>query len=153
MDWAVEKANRTKTKSYNPAAIGAVINPGRCLNLLDGDIINLVRENYEQFCEISSKATLPKNKTVGDSSDLLLRNLDCAVIEFLHHVRRSQGEPQFDTVRGVFVEGKPIYENSGFHEKSHIQICVRNPQCLKGFFRILEEPSDDLLSGLIPRPA
>ncbi|TSA32147.1 MAG: hypothetical protein D4R64_16610 [Porphyromonadaceae bacterium] len=38
------------------------------------------------------------------------------------------------SVRGVFFEGKELYPNSGFREKNHIQICVRNPNCIKGYF-------------------
>lgn len=41
----------------------------------------------------------------------------------------------FDSVRGVFIEGGPAFEGSGIFEKSHIQICVRNPNCIPGFFR------------------
>lgn len=57
-----------------------------------------------------------------------------AVIEDLHQERYRNGLPQYDSVRGVFFEGHPIYESSGFMEQSHIQICVRNPNCIKGFF-------------------
>lgn len=74
------------------------------------------------------------NRDVKDSTDLLLRYLDCAVIEELHTERESQGLKAFDTVRGLFQEGEQIYNTSGFFEKTHIQICVRNPNCIKGFF-------------------
>lgn len=37
-------------------------------------------------------------------------------------------------MRGLFQEGNAIYQTSGFLEKTHIQICVRNPNCTKGFF-------------------
>lgn len=40
----------------------------------------------------------------------------------------------YDSVRGVFWEGKPLYPNAGFAEKNHIQICVCNPNCIKGYF-------------------
>lgn len=43
--------------------------------------------------------------------------------------------------RGVVVEGKRIYPNAGFHEKSHIQVCVRNLRCIKGYFRVLPDPA------------
>jgi hypothetical protein len=58
------------------------------------------------------------------------------VIEYLHATRADQSEAAFDSVRGVFVEGDPLYPNAGFHEYSHIQICVRSPNCIKGFFRV-----------------
>ena len=40
----------------------------------------------------------------------------------------------YDSVRGIFFEGGPIYPGSGILDKSHIQICVRNPNCIKGYF-------------------
>jgi hypothetical protein len=60
--------------------------------------------------------------------------LDCAVIQTLHEVREKSKLPPFDSVRGVFWEGSPLYPNAGFREKDHIQICIRNPNCVKGYF-------------------
>ena len=45
----------------------------------------------------------------------------------------DQSRP-YDSVRGVFWEGHEIYPNAGFSEKNHIQICVCNPNCIKGYF-------------------
>ena len=74
---------------------------------------------------------LPKNTDVNDSADRLLRKLDCAVIENLHTLT---GDEQFNSVKGVFIEGAPLYDGAGFNAKNHIQICVRNPKCIKAFF-------------------
>jgi hypothetical protein len=79
-------------------------------------------------------AVIPKNKSIGGIGDLLLRDLDCYVIETMHKMQKELLEPPFDTVRGVFPEGKELYPNAGFREKDHVQICVRNPNCIKGFF-------------------
>ena len=40
----------------------------------------------------------------------------------------------FDTVYGYFQEGQDAFEGAGIKEKSHIQICVHNPNCIKGYF-------------------
>ena len=40
----------------------------------------------------------------------------------------------YDSVKGVFWEGQELYPNAGFREKNHIQICVCNPNCIKGYF-------------------
>lgn len=77
---------------------------------------------------------MPKNKTVKGSKDKLLRELDCAVIENLHAMQRQIQLKPFASVRGVFVEGEELYPGAGFHDKNHIQICIRNPNCIKGFF-------------------
>lgn len=116
--------------------VGAVIDMGYCLNLLDSRSIELIQKQYEVFrlkMELSNQP-IPRNKNTRNNKDMLLRYLDCAVIEDLHAERESQQLRPLDTVRGLFQEGEPIYETSGFLEKTHIQICVRNPNCIKGFF-------------------
>lgn len=51
----------------------------------------------------------------------------------------SQAKAPFDTVKGVFVEGEQAYPGSGFSDKTHIQIAVRNPKMIKGVFRVDQE--------------
>jgi hypothetical protein len=80
----------------------------------------------------ASKTPMPQNKS--DDGDLTLRELDCAAIESLHKSISDDNEKEFDSVRGVFWEGKKLYPNAGFREKNHIQICVRNIDCIKGYF-------------------
>ena len=40
----------------------------------------------------------------------------------------------YDSVRGTFFEGEELYHNSGFKSKNHIQIAIRNHNCIKGYF-------------------
>lgn len=75
------------------------------------------------------------------------RHLDCAVINYAHEVRRKEKMPGFDSVRGAFFEGKPLYEGARIMEKTHIQLCVRNPDSILGYFR----PVPDRLAGLSTR--
>jgi hypothetical protein len=49
-------------------------------------------------------------------------------------IRLDNKESAYDSVKGVFWEGDELYPNAGFREKDHIQICVRNPNCIKGYF-------------------
>jgi hypothetical protein len=76
---------------------------------------------------------------------MILRELDCAVIEFLHQKVREEVKAQkmngkyselkhFDTVRGIFTEGGPAFSGAGIQLKNHIQICIRNFNCIKGLF-------------------
>ena len=81
---------------------------------------------------------VPVNMHGRSKTDMLLRNLDCAVIERINDIRTSQEQEQFDSVRGVFVEGKPAFEGSSIAEKTHIQICIRNQNCIKGYFAPVE---------------
>ena len=47
-EWAEQHSKRSKT-GLKPAVIGAVIDLGYCLNLLDGDKILLLKQHYDIF--------------------------------------------------------------------------------------------------------
>ncbi len=143
--------SRNKSEIKNPCVIGAVIDLGACLNLIESSTLQLLKIGYQtlEFAVKQSGVPMPKNRqTNGDDFDLLLRHLDCAVIETIHEMRKEAGESIFDTVRGVFWEGNDLYPNAGFKEKNHIQICVRNPNCIKGFFRVRERDNAYKLPGM-----
>jgi hypothetical protein len=52
----------------------------------------------------------------------------------IHELTQDSKFESFDSVRGLFIEGEPVYPGSGFYDKTHIQICVVNPNCIKGYF-------------------
>lgn len=117
-EWAVSYCNRYNKKhpaenQKEPAVIGAVIGK-----------------------------PLPVNKNPEGSRDLLLRELDCAVIERIHQYNRENNVRAYDSVRGVFIEGNPVYEDSGIMEKTHTQLCIINPNCIKGYFMPLAPDQD-----------
>ncbi|HNU91344.1 MAG TPA: hypothetical protein PKO25_05685 [Spirochaetota bacterium] len=119
------------------AVVGAIINPGRCLDLLNEQSILMVKEAYKTLKAYADEANvpLPENKPLKSSRDLIFRNLDKAVIQTLHELIKEKNEKPFDTIRAAFWEGDVIYPESGFREKNHIQICVCNPNCIWGYFR------------------
>lgn len=123
---------------WAPAVIGAVIEPGLCLDLATQAGIDQIRIAHQvlEWSFKESGAEPPKN---AGGRDLLLRKLDCAVVRVFHDIRHALKKEPVDTVAGVFVEGDPIYENAGFYEKTHIQICVCNPRVIKGVFRVRDE--------------
>jgi hypothetical protein len=61
---------------------------------------------------------------------------------FLSELRVAENrlEPSFQSVRGIFAEGTPAFEGSGIRLKSHIQIAVRDPSCILGYFRPSSPP-------------
>ena len=129
------KDNPRKGKAVisQSAVLWAVIDLGDCLDLIDSEYLDLVKDSFYST-ELSYQAIgmkLPDNRKANNSTDFLLRNLDCLVIESLHKKRLPLS---FDSVRGVFWEGEELYHNAGFKEKYHIQICIRNPYCIKGYF-------------------
>jgi hypothetical protein len=125
----------------NPAVIGAVIDLELCLDLLDAAFITIVKKSFDSFVQTSlnQKSVLPVNIAPGESKDLLIRHLDCAIIENVHKDRIEKKLMPFDSVRGVFVEGEELYPGAGFNAKNHIQLCIRNPNCIKGLFDPLHE--------------
>lgn len=136
-DFAVElkDSGYSHNKIKTPFVVGAVINPALCLDLTTKAGIDIVADAHRSLVEIYAAAEkmLPEN-----DPNSLLRRLDCAVIQQVHQVRDERAAPSIDTVRGVFIEGEPIYANSGFYEKTHIQIAVCNLDCIKGVFRVPE---------------
>jgi hypothetical protein len=134
LDFATHPPGKKEIRT--PAVLGAVLELQNCLDLMNTEFIQMAKESFDNLSESASmfNQNLPVNKRTGTSSDILLRELDCAVIENLHLQRAFKKKKAFDSVRGLFVEGRPIYEGAGFNEKNHIQICIRNPNCIKCFF-------------------
>ncbi|KZD07181.1 hypothetical protein [Oceanibaculum pacificum] len=116
-----------------PYVIGAVIDLRSCLDTTTLSGIAMVESAYGMLQTLHAEMAEP---LPSNSRDLLRRYLDCAVMKVMHTSRKEQGLPPVDTVRGIFVEGDPLYENSGFYAKTHTQICVCNPDCIKGVFRV-----------------
>ena len=130
LSWAKEKNFK------EPAVIGAIIGLGKCLNLTDEKHIAEAKNAYELLEEDFNKKELilPINRNINNNYDILIRPLDCAVIQYLHTINKSAQLKPYDSVRGVFIEGSEIYPTSGIKSKTHIQICVVNPNCIKGYF-------------------
>lgn len=125
-----------KSKIEKPAVIGAIIDLGFCLDLLDSENLEYLKFGFEYLNDIFNEQGLaiPENKRIGENPDLLLRYLDCAVIETIHLFNKENEHDEFDSVRGMFLEGQDLYPNAGFKENNHIQSAIRNPNCIKGYF-------------------
>ncbi|MBR2536779.1 MAG: hypothetical protein IKE66_11980 [Hyphomicrobium sp.] len=134
------EVKRRRKEEWPPAVVGAVIDPGLCLDLASEVGVEAVKAAHTSLIKIYAKGGKPLPQNTG-GKDLLQRFLDRAVIETLHDIRNGVDEnglpfEPIDTVLGIFIEGSPIYENSGFYQKTHIQICVRDPKRIKGVFRV-----------------
>lgn len=139
-DFAEEQKKRGKIEE--PFILGAYIHLGRCFDLFDlsatqrlSSYFDIWKNSYEE-----SGQTIPLNKKAKpNDSDLLLRFRDCAVLNsFLtitDELEAGSDKIHYQTVRGSFVEGKPVYEGAMIYTKTHIQISVRDHQCILGYFR------------------
>lgn len=121
-----------------PAVLGAVINPGVSFNTSQLGFCNLPGQAYAGLADKfrAEGIPLPKNQGKGWAN----RRLDCAVFEHLHETMASPGERPFDTVAGYFPEGGAVYPGAAVRRFDHVQICVRNLDCLIGCFLARPEP-------------
>ncbi|MCE2959356.1 MAG: hypothetical protein ACK46A_01175 [Akkermansiaceae bacterium] len=137
MDWAIEQVMRKKIK--NPAVVGAVIHLGQCFDMMDLSSTTVLSKAYPRFKETYAEIgkSMPENLPVKEGdTDLLLRNLDCSMINWLtNEFDLDSDSPTYDSVRGLFQESEPAFEGSSIRMKSHIQLSIRNPACILGYFR------------------
>jgi hypothetical protein len=127
--WAKE---RYTSADEEPDVIGAIIQLGKCFDLLDEGIAQILSVEYLQLSNtyLQLGRTLPKNLGV----DWKRRELDCLVLNYSLGYLKDQSVA-YDTVRGAFLEGDPVFPGGGIRKESHIQLAVRNPDCILGVFR------------------
>lgn len=134
--WAKKQSQRKDTSVKKPFAIGATIDLGNCLDLLDQQWLDYVGDAYTYMIEDlrSENKEIPDNLPWNrDDIDFKNRKLDCAVILYAIQLAKEQGQP-FDSVRAAFWEGEDLYPNAGFKQHNHIQISIINPECIRGIF-------------------
>jgi hypothetical protein len=119
-----------------PFVIGAIIELGNCLNLLEPTSISIIKNAYASMKELFEILgdKMPVNKGPN-------RALDCAVIQYVHESNKQSKIAPYDTIRSSFNEGGQVYPTSNFTDKLHIEICVINPEQIKGYF--LPRPIDE----------
>lgn len=119
LDWARQKCER---HGGEPAVIKTSIRLGKCLNLMDIEHILKLRATYETYVR-DTPPPLPRNTKQG------AHFLDRAVLLYCRSAR-NETDQLFQTIRGSFAEGKPIYPDSKILEKAHTQIAVRDRACI-----------------------
>ena len=138
LEWAAfvrDNPKFSRARIRDPFVIGAVIDPGNCLDLLETDSIRIVEAAYLRLAAALSAAGVPMPKNQRQGNEWAVRRLDCAVVIHVHEFNAQAGEAEFDTVRAAFVEGEPLYPGAGFHRRTHIQLCVRSTSQIIGYFR------------------
>lgn len=133
MAWA--EGYQADGKIDEPFVLGAIIDLKRCLDLFNYDSLRQVQDAHAELEQALRLAGKPLPENAGRAPDKAGRRLDCAVMNYLHKYRERREEEPYDSVRGPFLEGEALYPGAGFRNKNHIQICVRNPDCIKGYFR------------------
>ena len=145
--YAEEDSRRSDTKIKDPFVLGAVLELGNCLDLLDQKYNDFLKHAYSRLKDALSEQDnpLPSNRNMGEKDfDFKARELDCSVIRYACTLSEEEYGKPFDSVRAAFIEGDPIYEGARFFSKNHIQIAIINPNCIKGIFLPREEIDFDL---------
>jgi len=116
-------------KVKTPFVLGAIIDLAHCLDITSSFGLNVLTQGYRLLEDAHNISGVPLPKNDGDN-----RALDCAVIQYLHTLNSNAKAMPYDTIRGAFPEGDPIYPGTEITEKNHIQISVKNVNCIKGYF-------------------
>ena len=132
--WATEqsKSKRPQNRIKNPGVLGAVIDLGHCLDLIQVEYLDLVKDAHDRMLQLF--AEIEKDPPINAGREMSLRKLDCAVFESLHQFRDNESQPRFNTVRAFFTEGEALYPTAGIRRLDHIQICVRDKASITGYF-------------------
>jgi len=99
----------------------ATIDLGHCLNLLDTAHFDRMERSYREIVDAArlSGVTLPVNVRKRHELDYLVVERYCETVA-------SRGGEAFQTVRGCFPEGSPLYTGSRILRETHIQVAVRD---------------------------
>ncbi len=101
------------------------IDLGKCLNLLESTYHGALWEMHRSLRVVYRERHMP-----WPTNHKKRHYLDCLVINAFARLEEKQRSP-FQTVRGVFEEGRPVFPGSAIRTQSHIQIAVRDVQCIR----------------------
>lgn len=143
--WAKQLSTRKSSSVKEPAVIGAIIDLGYCLDLTDSFYLQELKTSYSVLKELYADANmpLPRNETIGKSTDLLIRKLDCAVVQTARRINAKANQHPYDSVKGVFWEGKnfilmrDLEKRTIFRYVSAIQTASRDISCLEVLIQII----------------
>lgn len=137
LDFAREQKQRGKLET--PYVLGAYIHLGRCFDLTDLAHTHQLEDAFALWSELfeHNQKSMPTNQSSGPHDhDLLLRDRDCALLNWYFDQLDEEAATRYDyqTVRGVFQEGPAAFEGSAIRTKTHVQVAVRDPSCILGYF-------------------
>jgi hypothetical protein len=118
--------------------VAAEIELGQCADfgdvrftgLLEASYQDIVKEYASQVPPLPIPVNEPLNRKTGDpDEDLKLRKLDRLVIDNLVDSLEMKGVV-VQTVRAPFEEGEPAFAGAKIRMQSHVQIAVRDRDCI-----------------------
>jgi hypothetical protein len=124
--WA-EQRRRAQNWGEEVAVLASMIRLGNCFDLLDPDNLDVLTGFRREYARLEREAGRTPKENHNKS-----KYLDCAVFQFAYAAFEVGGDP-VDTCRAVFVPSdERLWTRSGVHRHAHIQLCVRNADCILG---------------------
>ena len=123
---------RYRGRRTEPAVIGAIVQLGQCFDLTNEGLAAIIEESFKELVKAfeAEGLELPTNNKAGGKR----RELDCLAINDCLE-RLVKAGRRFDSVRGAFLEGPPVFPGTTILKETHIQVAVRNPACILGVFQ------------------
>ncbi|MDP2661745.1 MAG: hypothetical protein Q8R28_13540 [Dehalococcoidia bacterium] len=131
-EWAKEKAGR---RDDNPAVVVALVRLEDCMDFADIGWAEGIKQFYPECIAFRNRHGLPMPLQDGKA-----HRLDREVINFAIGRLAEEDQGGWRSVRGVFIEGKPVFRGSAIYDRSHIQVAVRDPSLIT-VQRILVDPA------------
>jgi hypothetical protein len=128
--WWAERRQKRQKWNEPIAIVASMIRLGFCLDLLDPDNAKYLVQMHDDFVAAQEAAGLKVPKNYNKH-----KTLDCAVLQYAYAVIEDDPANQVDSARAVYVPtgtSKRLWKRSWLSRDAHIQICVRNPQCILG---------------------
>jgi hypothetical protein len=143
--WAEDKVERLGQSKSEAVVVGAIIDPGNCLDLTTKEGLSWLLLGHDQLVQNLQNAGIPLLKNDGDN-----RSLDKAVVEQAHRLveslvaedmssRRTPRVQVIDSVMNVYPDGEPLYEGTSILGKTHVQLCLRDPARIIGVFKAKDD--------------
>jgi hypothetical protein len=127
----------TKQPIATPSVVGAVLQFDYILDMTTQDGIQEYRLAYNAMIDYLAKKGEPEpknSKADDDDEDVIVRRLDSDVFNFMHQIRSDTDLPKFQAVRSAFPQGQEVAPSSAFKMSSHIQIALREKDCVRAWF-------------------
>jgi hypothetical protein len=135
--WATMRTKRPSPSNRkvlrDPAIVWAIIDLGNCLDLMEPSHSVRLGKVFPTFLQVLERQgrSRPSNRSAHKKDRIRThRYLDCKMINWFAEGAAARLRP-FQTVRAGFQKGKPIYPGSAIHEKTHVEIAVRDPTVIK----------------------
>ena len=145
--WAEDKVAKLADQSSEEAVVlGAVIDPGNCLDLTTKEGLSWLALGHDQLAFNMRTAGIPLIQNGSGNN----RPLDKAVVEQVYRLvdglinddqlkRQQQRVRRIDSVINVYPDGDPLYEGTTILAKTHVQLCLRDPAKIIGVFKVKDD--------------